>query len=549
MDFLPDGGHRWTRTLQLKIPRGDGLSLPGWHVVSLGAFQPQRFPDIVVTDADSRRLNLVTRRQHGDILASVLLATHLREFPEVVGASRIEGSKERRQLEALQKHTSEAVTEVSDARRREDVVGYAVTALVALTGTAPDGTHARAFRTALEQLGTFTYYLCWVRATPGEVVNLRVVFTTRDARSASAEPTGFFQWAWSWLVAQLLKLIGSPQEHRPPEAKRMQLYRMLGMAPLNYQFPIPSDSSTGSFYFTLQPPPRTQVMTMMGCGVGVGDNRSEVNSAKSSFHFHNAKRPAGRRRSRALGDGRSDRTIHAYLRPVLHEHKTIVGGAAINVLFAFFVLRGRFFTEMGVTAQTSLLVTPTVLTGIIAQRQRHYHAVATALQRGLLWLYLSVCVGFLITVAFSRTHPDGDWSTRAAGAIVAFAGVSTWIALLYLPLGHRFDRKLARTMRLWEMQSLPGSRRWSLDRLVKYDRSIQRYCDWAIGRAFVGGLLALAVMTYFAATGSVRAVGEPPQIKIDIRGPIVLNNDASAGVGTRPDTNLPPDTNPHRSTR
>ena len=65
LTFLPAGGHRSTRNLQILIPASAAPPDRSWRVVSLGVFPPGRFPDFTVRDCAGQRLNLLTRRQHG----------------------------------------------------------------------------------------------------------------------------------------------------------------------------------------------------------------------------------------------------------------------------------------------------------------------------------------------------------------------------------------------------------------------------------------------------------------------------------------------------
>jgi hypothetical protein len=83
VSFLPSGGMRWTRTIQIEVPplrQLEGHPSDDWHVISLGMFERRRFPDIVVTDAARRRLNLLTRQEHGVVLANAVLTTYLLAF-------------------------------------------------------------------------------------------------------------------------------------------------------------------------------------------------------------------------------------------------------------------------------------------------------------------------------------------------------------------------------------------------------------------------------------------------------------------------------------
>jgi hypothetical protein len=108
MEFVPTGGHRWTRTLQIEMPAAP-TATKDWHIVSLGSFSRRRFPDISVSDAAGRRVELVTRKEHGEVLTRAILAGLLREHRANVDAALAEGNSA---LGALTRSTYRIVTDL-----------------------------------------------------------------------------------------------------------------------------------------------------------------------------------------------------------------------------------------------------------------------------------------------------------------------------------------------------------------------------------------------------------------------------------------------------
>lgn len=514
MEFLPTGGQLWTRTIQLEIP-GPHSAPEDWYVVSLGSFTRQRFPDISVQDASGRRVNLVTREEHGEILTLAILTGHLRIYKRKVAAAetRERSSEITGPLTALKSSASKIVTDLEESSRLALAaeVDTAVHAFACLTGVRTDSKHANALRSALTDASATTRYLCWVRGTPGEIVNLRAVYTTADVWAAISERDGLIRWVRDqWAAYRCVRGWLEPRRKPVPEVERMRLYRLLGLAPINYEFKTPGHRHARSYYFTLKPPPNTSILRVIGCGEAV-HTEGELNCAHKSVHTHN-----GSRATPFHEPPEGDTTV-AYLRPHSRDHKVMIGGAVLNLLFVYFVARGRFVTGTGLTAQSWLLLTPTVLVGLIAQRQRHYYALATHLQRGVLWTYLGISVLFLITVAFSTAYRDGEWGPKALAVFVAFSATSAGLAAFYLPLGHRYQRALSKATH--RGRNAPEG----LERAVTvYGLLVQKYCD---GTMKLTGAAILTVVSVAAAmiVGGYVKVGTPTPTKplIEMKGPLI----------------------------
>ena len=82
LSFLTPSGQCWERHTQVAVPEdlsaqpsGDGIE--DEFIVSLGMFKRRRFADFTVRDSRGRRLNLVTRQQHGHCLTTALILKYL----------------------------------------------------------------------------------------------------------------------------------------------------------------------------------------------------------------------------------------------------------------------------------------------------------------------------------------------------------------------------------------------------------------------------------------------------------------------------------------
>lgn len=422
ISFLDGGGQRWTRSLQIQVPLA---AEPGarWRVVSLGMFQRRRFPDLEVRDAADARVNLVTRRQHGVALTHAVLAKYLRPFHGALdGLDPADPAGGWAHYAALVDGTYELLTSAGDiADPTQAATRLAMDYRRLLTAAGVDRDRAReapaALASDLAELQGTTQYLCWVRAEPGEVCNLRATYTTPDARRGLRARAG----------------------DSSRTARLMRGYRRCGLAPLNYAFPVPSRDHAGSYYFTLRPPEKTSV-TYVDWGSGNSfDDPGEVSSALPGVHLHHDEGAEAVPHRGGL--------IHAFMRCNPRDHKKIAAGALLNAVFVFLVATGRFTDKIGGSAQTWLLVTPTVLTAYIADQQRHYYAYATRRQRGILWAYLAISVAFLVATSFSLASGSAGGRAWGLGATIpawALAIGSAAVFAWYAPLGRTFDRFVRR---------------------------------------------------------------------------------------------------------
>jgi len=433
--FLPRGGQKWTRSLQLVIPPAARPRGTAWRIVSLGLFRRRRFPDFTVLDATGARINLLTRDQHGVALSGSFLAPYLRDMPKVLRC--IAKPKSHSDIYEAYRGLRAALYAVFTTVRGDDDehairnAGQLFTQLIRYEPGDPTGARERlvTFVKDLAEQLRVTPYLCWVAAEPGEVLNITVTFTSKDIQQALM-PLGTvgksIRTFWQGVV-------GTGSRRREIHAR---WYGQYGLAPINYEFATPSRSAR-SYYFTIEPPANTDVTYLDWETGNTLDEGSELESAYHSMHIHNA---GDEPDSAGPPEGRK---IRAYVRCAPNEHKKIAFGALLNGLFVALVASGRLNDQTGVSTQTWLLVTPTVLTAYLAQQQRHYYAHTTRRQRGILWVYLAISVAFLVTLAFSRAQISAGtshwgWFLTAVAWLLAIssAAVFAW----YAPLGYSFQR-------------------------------------------------------------------------------------------------------------
>lgn len=258
LSFLPDGGQLWTRKLQIRIPVFSTPVADAWRPISLGPFKQRRFPDIEVYDGGGNRIPLLTRDQHGTAVTDRLLAKHFRGLAE-----RLESVTDEAYLERLRARydklryalfaISTTITE-SDAEI-ETLVSQTVDLFKSLLrefDISVSSLRLDAFAHDIETTAKTTEYLCWVRAAPGDVINLCVTHTSEDVVHDLAP----LKSAGEAADAISAGIVEPRDERRKVRAKWAVQY---GLAPIKYTFKVSSHARAGSYYFTMQPPESTDV--------------------------------------------------------------------------------------------------------------------------------------------------------------------------------------------------------------------------------------------------------------------------------------------------
>src|ERR1022692_394005 len=431
MAFLPQGGQRWRRTLQVRIPEAAPAGR-SWHIVSLGQYERRRFPDLVATDASDARLNLLTRHQHGIALTRVTLAKHVYSLPR---ANYIQLKAEAGQpaysdfrTELYNFYTTAGDIIDPESTVRQITRGYR--RVLRYAGISPNDGESRIKELAddLTQAASATRYLCWIEAEPNEVVSIRILYTVKDPIQ-ELERTS--------IRGSFIKIINGIFARKT--AKRQAIwadwYRQFGIAPLNYAFDIPG-RHTASYYFAIDPPVASDV-TYLDWEVSNSLEDQEIDSAYFSGHVHNGDESE-------LTSLARDVTVRAFIRCAPHHHKQILGVTLINCALVYLLAKGLLLGKLANSAQGALLAAPPVLIAYLVQQQRHYYAHTIRRQRAILWIYLAISVGFLLAVAFSHKELDHQNPERFTEVIaLLLAASSVGVFIWYLPLGYSYQNVVA----------------------------------------------------------------------------------------------------------
>jgi hypothetical protein len=487
--FLPSGGHRLTRKLQILIPQSAAPPGRSMRIVSLGVFQPRRYPDFTVSDCAGRRLNLLTRRQHGLARTEVLLSSHVWKFSEQLRDHQRADPHSPTTTAYGELYASLFVMfttingESDEARLAGERACMAYVQLLRLLGLrlgAELYERLQAFGADLRQTVRATEYLCWAMVEPGEVINLSVTHTTKDILHDLTPLKGLIDAAGSiWRGA-----IEEPREQRL--GIQAKWYVGYGLAPIKYKLAVTGAHRSRSYYYTVEPPEKADVTYLdWETGNSIEDAGLETDSAVPALHLHNHIPPADA--SSATGN-----VIRTYVRCAPSEHKKLAAGAFLNAVFVFLIAYGHLH---GGLSQEWLLATPTVLLAYLAQQQRHYYAHTTRRQRAVVWGYLMACVLFLATIAFngvSYSAGSRGWGWFTLVVAWLFAVSSVGLFVWYAPLGYSFQRITERkTHRAAEQDAalgLSGVETWRI-----YDRVVHDYCD-RIMRCVAAGVVLTTVV-------------------------------------------------------
>lgn len=444
LSFVPTGGQRWTRSLQIEIPR-IGEPEKAWRIVALGQFSRKRLADIEARDAKGAQLNLLTRNQHGDSLAEVVASKYAAEFTEDQ-LTKLGESKTSELAATLRARIYDYFTTLSIPQEEWTsgtseplaLIEKAYKALlekVEVTGTDYDERVGR-LRKEFADAAKTTPYLCWVTAYPGEVINLQVSYSTIDLKYRTKLGS----------LLDLVKAIGRgaiPIPSSNSRTARSSWHRQYGLAPIDYDFSIPRGRrSPGSYYFTLEPPDNTDCLYLdWEIDNSFNENR-EVAAAFPAAHLHadhSAEKDPPSPGRHDIVSGK----IRAYLRCAPHHHKQILGAALLNIVIMLLLAKGKISGGFDKPLQGLVIIAPSALLAFLAQQQRHYYAHVMRRQRAILWTYLAISVAFLVLAAFGGFNSQvQDEVLKTAAAISAWAlaissaGVFGW----HLLLGSSYER-------------------------------------------------------------------------------------------------------------
>lgn len=548
LSFLPEGGQRWERDLQIRLPSDPSLADAGeavemarfqptmrpeskeLFIVSLGMYTRSRFADFVVRDANGAKLNLLTRLQHGYCLASSLLVKHL--SPQQLQNL----SAKQNSFDALYALVFRLFTTVeSSAERRalneEDRERQARDAEAALVGLlkdlGADENHIefkrRNFGLEYRVMQTVTQYLCWVTGEPGETVNLSASYTMADAprlatgtsAPALGAPRGEPE-STSVRRRRAALWLKDRTDQRARRIRRTAQYARTGLGPLNYELRTPAHDHSASYYFVIKPPEDCRLAYLdWGTDNSIDDHSGEVDCAYHSVHIHNGVTLSRRDGQPLSGNGHKQfagSKINAFLRADLRRHYSLLVAAVLTIILAVLAEQGQFVADSG-RLSSVLLIAPTALLAYLTQRQSHHHAEATSWLPRLMMLYLIANIVFVASVGYDIV--SGDTLLKRPDVlddIISGGMFVTSIALLYwfaaIGLSNAFVERYFR-------RRPPGS-----DSLSAYCKLCLRFGDLArLGLIVLvlGGGGALAVLNWGAPRAAAvkaqeaQAVGRTPR--------------------------------------
>ncbi len=446
LDFLPEGGQRWRRDLQVLIPALEGFDVDRdeWFVISLGQFRRRRLPDFSVTDCSGRVLNLLTRVQHGHCLAYITIDQFLfdPERNRIAGVTGEEAEAVRAAYSRLYVPTFEMFTSVREGLA--EVAEQELVDLLSLLGAEaePAKKRAKIFMEDMREVQEGTQYLCWVRARPGAPVRLTATYTMPDPARLPAPDPGVGTGRFARLRANA-RLWSS------------EVYAQLGLGPIFYGFRTPANDHAGSYYFTLEPPAETSIAYLdWGLDNTIEGDDEEWACAHNSVHVHNGAGLLGLHDEPKPRKEIPNSKIHAFMRLDPADHKQVLFAAILNLVFVWLAEAGRLSSQLDSTATPWLAFIPALLIAYVAQQRRHYFASSTRWIRGVIWAYLVLNITFLVSITFDIAS-DGSFADRngfsddavslvmAAGSIIVFC-IFAFVGWPYEPAVKKFFRRARR---------------------------------------------------------------------------------------------------------
>jgi hypothetical protein len=495
MSFLPQGGQKWERQVQLRLPaahRSDSSSddPDGLFIVSLGMFRRRRFADFTVTNDDSSRCHLLTRRQHGHCLAMCILRQFLSKTEWEHDADNAATA-----LKDLHNYLASMITTMTqDATRTPEGAQKLLKNLFVALGIDDPKRKKRAtelLKAGCESMAAQTQYLCWVTARPGATLHLVATYTQADSPRVKPEQDSVTASSTP-SRAQRLRLWW-----RNGRTKRYVKYNVF---PMRYTFDAPAFMHCGSYYFTITPPIETKI-TLLDWGTGRrfrsssekdadwGDQRSirthseeatdEVDCSSFAYHFHNRRavslergavpkstdrrvteRRGSDRRSSDRGfpdrrslerrssirrkhDAASGTRIHAFLRMDPIDNAKLIAAGGLSLCLAVLAQSGALLSGGPGGSGQWLLLAPAALVLFVGQQRRHHYAHFTRPFRLAVWLYVGLAMLFAGSVVFNVTvTPLSLEDSVAISRIVSglFAIASSLMVFAFFWSGRHFDR-------------------------------------------------------------------------------------------------------------
>ena len=505
LEFLPTGGQRWRRDLQLLLPASDEFhpDHEQMYIVSLGIFRRRRLPDISITDCNGRQLNLLTRVQHGHCLAHITIDQYLTDEERTKvgeGITDDQAGEITMAYVGLYQPTFEMFTSVSEVLA--PLAEQRLIELLRLLGSSEESATARAalFMDDMKELSRVTQYLRWVRGRPNTAVRLTATYTMKDPVQLDAPRRSKLEEESSFKRVQ---------SHF--RAWCSEQYSRLGLGPIPYDIVTPANGHAASYYFTIEPPPESNIAYMdWGLDNSYGVGRDEWVCAHHSVHVHNGATLLG------LEEDGPDRTeipeskIHAFARLDPADHWQVVVAALLNIVFIWLAESGRLTSELGGTSTPWLAFTPAVLIAYVAQQRRHYYAGSTGWVRGVIWGYLLFNIVFLISISFDIA-PDGSLADRSGltddlvSSVMAAASIMVASIFVFVGGGYEFFVRWAFQRERGRREEVDGDK---VEPTVNtYVRVARWYGNIAAGVTIL--LLAIAAMVVICGHGPHHS--DPPK--------------------------------------
>ncbi len=424
--FPTQGGQRWTRDLQIRIPDTAIPAATSRRIALLGQYVRRHLPDFAAFDCEDRRLSLLTRDQHALALAKAVLDRQMDSLPEGT-AARLSDVDAQAAYELLRSRLLDFMTAVGDfpdPARAAMAVVVPYAHLLDMFGLPREQAAPRIADLAgkLAELLDSMPYLAWIQAGAGEIINLRVTYSTRDPKHNPA-------YDGSMPPARL-----APEDSY--SSLRADIYRDLGLGPIKHEFDAPGPRHVGSYSFMIEPPERTSLM-YLDWETGNSLDRDELATCSlDSVYLPDDDHSGG------IASPSSGARVRAFLRVSPHQRVQILAAAVLNLVVVWLMRDGRVPGHFGDPVQGFILAAPSGLIAYLVSQQRHYYAYPMRRQRGILWGYLAVSILFLITVALSEQ--DGPIEYHELNSVATVAAWTLFVSSVavffwYLPLGFGFN--------------------------------------------------------------------------------------------------------------
>ncbi len=303
ISFPTPGQQLCQREIHLRLPKLDGFSddqQAGPYIVSLGQYRRRRLADFTVTDGRGTRLNLLSRRQHGYVIALALLRPHLTvdEWSRLERDATLHPSLNELRIYLASLITSivpnEHYTTEEAGKRLQDLLD------VLEVDEARSIVEVESFRLRCDEAQLTTRYLCWVDGAPGGMIQLHATYTQPESPQPTHEPDRIRPTDTMGMRSIERRLRGMWRNGRN------RFYTGARMMPVRYAFATPAFVTTRSYYFLLTPPLGTEIVLLDWDADhryapdqtgGHLTSTTEVEAACWAYHFHNH-RVAPRRRRR-----------------------------------------------------------------------------------------------------------------------------------------------------------------------------------------------------------------------------------------------------------